>query len=358
MKKNFRLIALTLVAVLALAQNAVNRANGVNAQTGTTYTVLDGDRAKLVTLSNASAVAVTLPQAGASSSFIAGWFADLQNRGAGTVTITPTTSTIDGAASLNLTQNQGVRVFSDGTNYFTQRGIGGAGGTGCVPSGSSGQFLTDNGSGACSSEASFTTTTVATASSTTTFTNKTVDAEGTGNSITIPVKIWFDAVATSGGTTGALNFDTLASQAPTATSSAGSTNTELVRGVADYADSGTFQMMRQFMLPSDWTGNIDAILKWRTAATSGNVVWQIATVCIADGEVDDANWNSASTVTDAAKGTTLQLNDAAITSITATGCAAGELMHFRVLRDPTNGSDNLGATASLVGVELTLRRAM
>lgn len=94
----------------------------VNAQTGTTYTVLDGDRSKLVTLTNASSIAVTLPQAGGSSEFVAGWFAHFQNRGAGVVTITPTTSTIDGAASITLSQHQGLTIHSDGTNYFTQRG--------------------------------------------------------------------------------------------------------------------------------------------------------------------------------------------------------------------------------------------
>lgn len=99
----------------------------VNAQTGTSYTIAHADGRKLVTLSNAAAIAVTLPQAGASSSFLSGWFFDIQNRGAGTATITPTTSTIDGAASLALTTNQGVRIFSDGTNYYTQRGVGGSG---------------------------------------------------------------------------------------------------------------------------------------------------------------------------------------------------------------------------------------
>jgi hypothetical protein len=94
----------------------------VNAQTGTTYTVLTTDRGKLVTHTNASSIAVTLPQAG--SGFEAGWFYDVQNRGAGTVTITPTTSTIDGASSLAVQTNQGCRIFSDGTNYFTQRGLG------------------------------------------------------------------------------------------------------------------------------------------------------------------------------------------------------------------------------------------
>jgi hypothetical protein len=93
----------------------------VNAQTGTTYTYVTGDKSKLVTHTNGSAIAGTLPQAGVS--FPAGWWVDVQNRGAGTLTITPTTSTVDGAASLALTTGQGVRIVSDGTNYFTQRGM-------------------------------------------------------------------------------------------------------------------------------------------------------------------------------------------------------------------------------------------
>lgn len=96
----------------------------VNAQTGTTYTVLDTDRGKLVTHTNGSAIASTLPQAGAGSAFLSGWFSHVQNRGAGTVTITPTTSTIDGAATLVLATGQGALIASDGTNYFTERGRG------------------------------------------------------------------------------------------------------------------------------------------------------------------------------------------------------------------------------------------
>lgn len=89
----------------------------VNAQTGTTYTVLDGDCGKLVTTSNAASIAVTLPQAGASSQFVAGWSAIISNIGAGTNTITPTTSTINGAATLALATNQAALIISDGTNY-------------------------------------------------------------------------------------------------------------------------------------------------------------------------------------------------------------------------------------------------
>jgi len=99
----------------------------VNAQVGTTYTYLTTDVGKLVTHTNAGAIAATLPVA-SGAGFTSGFFMDVQNRGAGTLTITPTTSTIDGAASLALTTGQGVRIFSDSTNYFTQRGVGGAGG--------------------------------------------------------------------------------------------------------------------------------------------------------------------------------------------------------------------------------------
>lgn len=51
----------------------------VNNQTGTTYTYLTGDKGKLVTHSNGSAIAGTLPQAG--GSFPSGWWMDVQNRG-------------------------------------------------------------------------------------------------------------------------------------------------------------------------------------------------------------------------------------------------------------------------------------
>lgn len=110
----------------------------VNAQTGTSYTYLTTDFRKLVTHSNGSAIAGTLPQAGAS--FPAGWIMFVQNRGAGALTITPTTSTIDGAATLVLNQNEGAIVVSDGTNYFTFRGKQAT--TGGAPSGSAGGDLT------------------------------------------------------------------------------------------------------------------------------------------------------------------------------------------------------------------------
>ena len=87
-----------------------------NAQTGTSYTVLTGDRGKHLTLSNASAIAVTLPQAG-SAGFGSSWWCIVESIGAGTSTITPTTSTINGGTTLILDQGASYLITSDGTNY-------------------------------------------------------------------------------------------------------------------------------------------------------------------------------------------------------------------------------------------------
>jgi hypothetical protein len=114
----------------------------INAQTGTSYTVLASDQGKLVTFSNASAVAASLPQA--TGSFAAGFCWSPQNKGPGTVTITPTNSTINGVSTLALTINQGVTICSDGANW--QLGNAGLGGSGAAPGGSNGQLQYDNSS--------------------------------------------------------------------------------------------------------------------------------------------------------------------------------------------------------------------
>lgn len=106
---------------------------GVNAQTGTSYTVLGttgtpqsgvaptGDMGKLVTFSNTGAVAVALPQAGTTGFEANKWFC-AENLNSGAVTITPTTSTINGASTLVLDQNRGACIWSDGTNYQVEAG--------------------------------------------------------------------------------------------------------------------------------------------------------------------------------------------------------------------------------------------
>jgi hypothetical protein len=116
----------TFVALAALLVSAVpGHAQFINAQTGTTYTFVPNDCGKVVTFSNGSAIAATLPQAssqGTTPGAGAGTFVppcriEVINKGAGTLTITPTVSTIAGGATLALTTGLGGAIISDGTNY-------------------------------------------------------------------------------------------------------------------------------------------------------------------------------------------------------------------------------------------------
>lgn len=90
---------------------------GVNAQT-TNYTAVSGDAGKLVSM-NGSSITLTLPNPAPSST----WFIFVENRNSSDLTISRNSLNIDGAAAnLTLHQDQGIVIFTDGTNYFTSRG--------------------------------------------------------------------------------------------------------------------------------------------------------------------------------------------------------------------------------------------
>lgn len=131
MNRQFKFLAAALLATTALCAveaRAEVPTQFINAQTGTTYTVVQSDCGKLVTFSNAASVAVTLPQAGTAGKFFAGCWVEFANKGVGTVTVTPTTSTIGGVASVALTTNKSLKAVSDSTNYQIVPGAGVAAG--------------------------------------------------------------------------------------------------------------------------------------------------------------------------------------------------------------------------------------
>jgi hypothetical protein len=104
--------------------NKVSPVNQTVAITGTSYTMRDDNRGKTVTFNKAAPVAVSLPKPGQFNvaeqytKFDQNWNTRIKNLGTGVVTVTPTASTIDGGASISLTQYQSINVFSDGTNYY------------------------------------------------------------------------------------------------------------------------------------------------------------------------------------------------------------------------------------------------
>lgn len=86
-KSSGNIVALTNAELAAiLAGEVFKQAQEVNAQTGTTYTLVAGDAGKLVTLSNASAITLTLPQ-DSDATIAVGTYVDLYQLGAGQVTV-------------------------------------------------------------------------------------------------------------------------------------------------------------------------------------------------------------------------------------------------------------------------------
>jgi hypothetical protein len=194
-----------------------------------------------------------------------------------------------------------------------------------------------------------------TASSTDTLTNKTIDAEGTGNVITSPLFLSFPA-ANCQGVTAFSGFAFPVSNPPTAACVAG-TNT--IYGVLQFPDSdGDYSTQTSFRLASDWSGTIDIDFFWRTSETTGDVVWQFQTAFAADGETGDPSYNTAQSITDTAKGTANQWNNATLNGVTLTGGSPGEQMFLRVFRNRTHASDTLVGVPELITVRLKLRRTM
>lgn len=111
-----------------LAQNNARMLTTPNAQTGTSYIFVAADTTRVVTFSNAGAVAATLPN-GATFGFSAGTMLSVANLGAGTVTITCSSCTINGAATLALGQNQGADIYggsgAPAVNYIALPSPGG-----------------------------------------------------------------------------------------------------------------------------------------------------------------------------------------------------------------------------------------
>jgi hypothetical protein len=85
------------------------------------YSAVLGDLGKLLTNTTASNFTLTLP----ATPPLAAWWIAVQNSGSGTIVINPNGLTLDGSGSnLTLNQNQGILIFTNGANYFTERGFG------------------------------------------------------------------------------------------------------------------------------------------------------------------------------------------------------------------------------------------
>ncbi len=98
---------------------------GVNAQTTTSYTVLQSDYGQLVTFNNTGAISATLPQPISSAFYPFNVF--LKNIGTGAVNLLPVGSTVNSGSTLQLTTGQSVWLVSDNANWQAWNASGSGG---------------------------------------------------------------------------------------------------------------------------------------------------------------------------------------------------------------------------------------
>ena len=98
--------------------------NGINAQTGTTYTLVLTDAGKNVTLSNASAVTVTIP-ANSSVAYPTGTVISFTNLGAGTVTISAAGGVTLNGTTLTIAQYSRSSIMKTATDTWVLTSGGG-----------------------------------------------------------------------------------------------------------------------------------------------------------------------------------------------------------------------------------------
>ncbi len=122
------LVVLVLSPPAGMAQSSPTRLSGAQMRVGTrmststTDTITQSDCGKLVSYSTTGDIAVTLPLA---DSLLPGCWVDIQNLGSGTLTVTPTTSAIDGQTSVAFGSGDGGRIVDAADQYLTLHNQGG-----------------------------------------------------------------------------------------------------------------------------------------------------------------------------------------------------------------------------------------
>ncbi len=111
-------------------------------------------------------------------------------------------------------------------------------------------------------------------------------------------------------------------------------------------------------MPKSWdNGTITFFPVWSHVAPSSpdttGVAWGLDAVAVSDGDALDVAFGTAGVVTDTGASANTQYIGAESSAVTISGTpATGDVVYFRIHRDPANGSDNLTAEARLHGVKI------
>ncbi len=139
-----------------------------------------------------------------------------------------------------------------------------------------------------------------------------------------------------------------------AESTAESTTNKVMQKTLDFDAATDEHAQFSVALPESWDSGtgICARFHWQTTATSGDVIWAIQAVCIANNTAIDTAFGTAQTVTDtvlnASRNHVSDFTSAATPANAADDC----LTWFQVYRDADAAGDTCASDAKLLGVEL------
>lgn len=200
-----------------------------------------------------------------------------------------------------------------------------------------------------------------TSSSTNTFTNKTYNAESTGNAISVPAKALFPAAGCASGSTAAPGLVTGSSNVPTPQCA----GTTVPKGILQFA-RGNAAYISAFQLPSDWNASAATDIQicfTTTDTTNGHITsFNVQTgFNKTDGTVtDDPSLNAlqaASVTTGASQVSGGQLC-ATLTSMTMTGSNPGYNMEVAITRNNSGTDTNTDTAVAVKYATLTFGRTM
>ena len=126
--------------------------------------------------------------------------------------------------------------------------------------------------------------------------------------------------------------------------------------VLDFDASSDENAQFSVAMPSYWNeGTVTFQVYWTTAATdTDGVAWALSGVACSDNDTIDVAFGTAVVVTDDALGAAEDLCVTAESgAVTLAGSpAAGDLAYFNILRDVSDGNDDMAEDARLIGVKL------
>ena len=126
--------------------------------------------------------------------------------------------------------------------------------------------------------------------------------------------------------------------------------------VLDYDASTSEFAQFAVTFPKSWNGGtVTFIPTWTPSNTdTGNCIWSLSGLSVAEGETADTAFSGAQTSTDAGIGTVEDIQMGPVSSaITIAGTIAdGNQVFFQLERDADNGSDTFTGDARLLGIQL------